>query len=151
MLNQKHTQTQIAVRLYDNKTYGTTYGKGLFRRAVYNGTIEAQQATYLVDFHNYEDWANTAKTDEQMAYVSETEPDRETLFSWVTHYDRLTKKKTLIPGVCAIHMSSLRMGVIISDATHGVIDGWELQAKPCRDGKKGAPQLLATNADLSSW
>lgn len=40
MLNQ--TQSEIAVRLYDNNAYGTTYGKGLYRKAIYNGTIDAK-------------------------------------------------------------------------------------------------------------
>ncbi len=37
-------QVEIAVRLFDNNTYGTTYGKGLYRRAVFNGTIDAMSA-----------------------------------------------------------------------------------------------------------
>jgi hypothetical protein len=153
MLNQKPTQIEIAVRLYDNKTYGTTYGKGKYRRAVYNGTIEAksQQATYLVDFYNYDDWANMATSDVQMAYLADVEPDTNTLYSWIKHYDRDTRSKTAIEGICAVNMDSLVMGVIISDNTHGVVDGWELQVNSCKTGKTGAPQLLATNADLSNW
>ena len=63
MLNN---QIEIAVRLYDNNTYGSTYGRGLYRKAIYNGTIDAKHssAKYLVDFYTYEDWANQAKTDQ---------------------------------------------------------------------------------------
>lgn len=153
MLTQENAQIEIAVRLYDNKTYGTTYGKGLFRRAVYNGTIEAKDglATYLVDLYNYEDWANLAKTDEQMAFVKDVEADSDTLYSWIKHYDRYTRDKTLVSGMCAVNLNTYRMGIIITDDVHGVVDGWELTAKPCRTGKTGGPQLLATNADLSNW
>lgn len=42
MLDQTTKQTEIAVRLYDNNTYGTTYGKGMYRKAIYNGTIDAK-------------------------------------------------------------------------------------------------------------
>jgi hypothetical protein len=38
MLNNQTTQAPVAIRLYENKAYGTTYGKGLYRKAIYNGT-----------------------------------------------------------------------------------------------------------------
>ena len=41
MLNSN--QTEIAVRLYENQTYGTTYGKGLFRKALFNGSIDKKR------------------------------------------------------------------------------------------------------------
>ena len=31
---------QVTIRLWENKKFGTTYGKGLYRRAIYNGTAE---------------------------------------------------------------------------------------------------------------
>ncbi len=98
MLIQETEQVIIAVRLYDNKTYGTTYGKGKYRRAIYNGTIEAKaaQATYLVDFYNFEDWANSAKTDAQMELLANVEPDSDTLYSWIKHYDRSSQEKVLV-------------------------------------------------------
>ena len=42
MLNN---QIEIAVRLYDNNTYGSTYGRGLYRKAIYNGTIDAKHSS----------------------------------------------------------------------------------------------------------
>lgn len=43
--------TSVAVRLFENQAYGTTYGKGLYRRAVYNGTVDikAPKVKYLID------------------------------------------------------------------------------------------------------
>ena len=34
----------IAVRLYESKVYGTTYGRGLYRHAFYNGTVDLKQS-----------------------------------------------------------------------------------------------------------
>ena len=88
MLNQSSIQMPIAVRLYDNQTYGTTYGKGLYRKAIFNGTIDNQDRsiTYLVDFYNYQDWVNQAKNDQQMHIVANIKPTADTLYSWVKHY-----------------------------------------------------------------
>lgn len=70
MLDTKN-ETEIAVRLYDNKFYGTTYGKGLYRKALYNDSIDLQTplVKYVIDLFIYDDWANQAKTDEQMNSV----------------------------------------------------------------------------------
>lgn len=153
MLIQETEQVIIAVRLYDNKTYGTTYGKGKYRRAIYNGTIEvkAVQATYLVDFYNFEDWANSAKTDAQMELLANVEPDGDTMYSWIKHYDRRSQEKVLVYGLCAVNLDSSKMVLLITDQLRGVVDGWELDVKPCKTGKTGAPQLLATNTDLGTW
>ena len=63
MLNQSIEKTEIAVRLYDNNSYGTTYGKGLYRRAIYNGTIDAKEfnAKYLADIALYAKLIKLAK------------------------------------------------------------------------------------------
>ena len=43
---------EITARLWENKMYGTTYAKGQYRKAIYNGTLEIidPYAKYLVDF-----------------------------------------------------------------------------------------------------
>lgn len=152
MLNNENT-TPIAVRLFDNDKFGTTHGKGLYRKAIYNGTIETSgQNKYLVDLYSYEEWANMAKTDEQMEILANVEAQSDALYSWVKHYDPHTKDKTPVPGMCQLDPESLKMTVLICDSAHGVEDTWRLSAKPCKahTGMK-SPQLLATNADLSSW
>jgi len=47
--------TSVAVRLFENQAYGTTYGKGLYRRAIYNGTVEMKtpKVKYLIDLFAY--------------------------------------------------------------------------------------------------
>jgi len=155
MLNTTTTNANIAVRLYDNQKYGTTYGKGLYRKALYNGTIDIKNSgvKYLVDFHSYSDWANQARTDEQMMIVRETSPDEATLYSWLKRYDNETKTKTSVCGVCLINLETMGMKVGIFDTERGVEDFWELAARPCRqvDGGKRSPQLLATDGDLQDW
>jgi hypothetical protein len=154
MLNQSSTQMPIAVRLYDNQTYGTTYGKGLYRKAIFNGTIDNQDRsiTYLVDFYNYQDWVNQAKNDQQMHIVANIKPTADALYSWVKHYDRASNTKHAVNGLSVLDMDTYEIAVCINDHPNGITDEWLLQAKPCktRSGAKG-PQFLATNADLGSW
>ena len=42
---------EIAVRGFINDKFNTTFGKGLFRRAVFNGSVEIRDpySKYLVD------------------------------------------------------------------------------------------------------
>ena len=152
MLN---TKSEIAVRLYDNNTYGTTYGKGLYRKAIYNGTIDAKAegAKYLVDLFSYDEWANMAKTDEQMEILANIEAQSDSLYSWVKHYDPITKDKIAVPGMCRLDTESLELTILICDESRGLTDTWELKAKPCKQGSTGgkAPQLLATNSELAAW
>ena len=43
---------EIAIRGFINEKFNTTFGKGLFRRAVYNGSVELHDPNqkYLVDY-----------------------------------------------------------------------------------------------------
>mgnify|MGYP000896164313 CR=1 FL=1 len=62
------TNRAIAVRFYENKRLGKTYGKGMYHKAVFNATADVQlpKAKYLLDMYDYNDWINTAKTDADM-------------------------------------------------------------------------------------
>jgi uncharacterized protein YbaA (DUF1428 family) len=155
MLNQSIEKTEIAVRLYDNNSYGTTYGKGLYRRAIYNGTIDAKEfnAKYLVDFYSYEDWVNMAKTDSQMEIVRGIETESDTLYSWIKYYDQSTRDKVLVTGMSRINIDTMKILVLICDTDHGVVKTWSLSAKQCKQSIAGlkSPQILATNGDLDSW
>jgi hypothetical protein len=44
-ITTKENSIEIAVRLYENNAYGTTFGKGMYRRALFNGTIDAKSPT----------------------------------------------------------------------------------------------------------
>ena len=155
MLNTTTNQPEIAVRLYDNNTYGSTYGRGLYRKAIYNGTVDAKHSNtkYLVDFYSYEDWANQARTDGQMEILANIAPAADVLFSWVTHYDTATRAKAPVTGMCQINMDTMDLTVAIMDEEHGMEDVWRLTARSCRQTQTGkrVPQLLATNGDLQAW
>jgi hypothetical protein len=148
-------QIELAVRLYENSTYGTTYGKGLFRRALFNGSIDLKSPTvkYVIDLFNYEDWCNIAKTQEQITIISDVPKQEATLYSWINRYDCSTKKKTLVSGFCSFDCESQDMAVMIIDPEFNVEDIWKISAKPCQANRNGlrAPQFLATNADLTEW
>ena len=153
MLNSN--QTEIAVRLYENQTYGTTYGKGLFRKALFNGSIDIKTpcTKYVIDLFNYDDWCNIAKTSEQMVIIRDVPQQDDTLFSWINRYDRTTKQKTLVSGFCSFDCDSKDMRIMILDPVVQIEDVWQISAKPCQSNTNGlrSPQLLATNADLTAW
>ena len=153
MLNSN--QTEIAVRLYENQTYGTTYGKGFFRKALFNGSIDIKTpcTKYVIDLFNYDDWCNIAKTSEQMVIIHDIPQQDDTLFSWINRYDRTTKQKTLVSGFCSFDCGSKDMRIMILDPVAQIEDVWQISAKPCQSNTNGlrSPQLLATNADLTAW
>ena len=146
--------TEIAMRLYENKSYGKTNGPGLYKKALFNGTIDVKDpcVKFVIDFYSYEDWCNTAKTDLHMQILEQVTPERDHLYSWVTRYDTLTKQKTLVMGVCTLELNELAVMASIIDADCCIEDAWSMQAKPCKSGSgNNTPQLLATNSDLGTW
>ena len=151
----KEKKVEIAVRLYENKSYGTTFGKGMYRRALFNGTIDARtpSAKYLVDCFNYADWSNQATTNEQMAVLAAVPEDSKKIYSWIKHYDTVTRAKRLVGGCMQLDMDSLNMSVMICDETAGVADHWQIEGKPCKTAvrSQNSPQILGTNGDLSNW
>ena len=154
-ITTKDNSIEIAVRLYENNAYGTTFGKGMYRRALFNGTIDARtpSAKYLVDCFNYADWCNLASTDEQMAVLAAVEADDKKLYSWIKHYDTVTRAKRLVGGCMQFDLDSLDMNIMICDETAGVADHWQIEGKPCKTAMKSqkSPQILGTNADLTNW
>ncbi len=145
-------QTEIVARMYNNKVYGTTYGKALYRNAIYNGTIETKSpnSKYLVDFYDYNGWENRAKTDGQMNVLGEVNKEADTLYSWLYRYDAETKKKTLVDGFASINCDTNEMIVLICDEEMQITEGWNLDAKQCKQVRNG-PQMFATNSDLGTW
>lgn len=149
---------EIAVRGFINEKFNTTFGKGLFRRAVYNGSVELRNPNtkYLVDFYRYVEWENIAKTDDQMAIVrklakSNINQDEEVLMSWVVHYDALSKTKTAIDGFAILSPSSSELYIAITDLNHGVNEDWTLTVQSCKTIGVNKPVFIATNVDLGTW
>lgn len=149
-------QPEIAVRLYENAKFGTTYAKGLYHSAVFNASADVLNPSvkYLLDFYTLERWQHTARTDGQMEMLDiAMECDRsDALFSWIYRYDCTTKAKTWVWGYASLDSSTNKLKLLLDDKPKGLLENWTLTAKPCRSvyGKK-APTLLATNADLSVY
>ena len=149
------TQKEIAVRLYENKKYGATYGKGKYRTAIYNGTADVKHPNhkYLLDFFTYEDWRNMAKTNEQMKILEEVDSYKDTLYTWIHFYDTSTKNKSLKNGMGILYLDEMNVRLFIEDLINEIDELWNLEVKACRINSnfKNPPQLLATNSDLSLW
>ena len=148
----------IAVRFYENKRYGTTFGKGMYRRALFNATADLQhpKAKYLLDLYNYADWKNTARTDDDMtalAMAEEVVGKRETtdlLGTWIKRLDTDNSKPSVF-GFAILDLNTSQLSLLINDSQTDIQQVWQLEAKPCKQSTqyKNAPQLLATNTDLS--
>lgn len=148
-------EKEIAVRLFENKRLGTTYGKGLYRTAVFNASAEIKDphVKYLLDFYQYDRWQHTANTDEQIAMLNQIDEycSAGDLTSWITRYDPITKSKTPVQGVAILDEKSNTLRVVVIDPESGVEDTWSLPVKACSVTRSNSPSLIATNTELASW
>ena len=152
------TQRQIAVRGFNNEKFNTRFGKGLFRRAMLNGSIELgdPKEKYLIDLYDFANWQHTARSNYQIDVfrnMLETgaEQQDDLLLSWIQHYDPLTKNKMSVDGYCVYLPSTRELHVAIDDPEHGTVDSWTLTAQLCRSTGLGKPVFVASNIDLDSW
>ena len=146
----------IAIRLFENNKYGTTFGKGLRRSAVYNATAEINEpyAKYLLDFESGPAWINHARTDEQLAIcrrlVEQAEENDSVLWSWVKWYDKTSGEKEFVSGFAAYDMDSEEIALHLDDGKRGLTEQWFLPARRCTGtAGKNSPVFLATNCDLA--
>lgn len=146
---------EIAVRMFENKKLGTTYGKGLYRTAVFNASAELRDphVKYLFDFHEREHWMHSARSDEHMvtlrAVADECAPTD--LVSWVVRYDPVAKTKTPVRGVAILDLANDSLKVLIDDDEGGVHAAWVLPTRACAVKHAKAPTLIATNTELAQW
>ena len=155
MLDKSTTQQEIAVRLYENAYYGTTYGKGLYRKAIYNGSIDMKNPSrkYVIDLFQYSDWSIQANSQEQQAIASTISKTPDKIYSWIYRYDSATKTKTPVTGCCILDINTNEIDIHVLEEDDDSVGMWKLAARPCKpsnDGRK-VPQLLATNTDLTTW
>lgn len=148
-------EKEIAVRMFENKKFGTTYGKGLYRTAVFNASVELRDphVKYLLDFHNYERWIHSARSDAQMAVIElvENECKPTDLVSWIVRYDPVSKTKTPVTGVAILDLADETLKVLIDDEEMNVQEGWLLHTRACVGGSNKSPTLIATNTELAQW
>ena len=151
-------ERQIAVRLFINDKFNTTFGKGLFRRAIFNGTVELKDPNtkFLVDLYRYEEWEAKAKSDIQMETIhkiASTNVDsvEGLLFSWIVHYDTSTKTKTATKGFLIYSPETNELAVNIDSPNFNTTGEWELSAHHCKTTGSKIPAVVASNSDLSFW
>lgn len=147
---------EIAIRGFINEKYNTPFGKGLFRRAIYNGSVELHNPNqkYLVDFYEYGVFQHTAKSINQIEIlnnliacgVADT-PDL--VMSWIVHYEPLTKSKELVNGYCIYLKTTGEVHIEIDDVLNGTKDEWDLKAHHCKAVGANKPVFIATNVDLN--
>ena len=149
-------EKDIVVRGFMNEKFGSTYGKGLFHRAIYNGSVEIRNpySKYLIDLFEYDRWEIHAVGEQQLAWTKKLNKAQvnqapEALASWVQHYDPMTKAKRAIDGVCVYLPMSQELYIAINDPVHNINDEWTLQAKHCLKTGPNKPIFIATNVDLT--
>ena len=149
-------EREIAIRGFINERYNSTYGKGLFRRALYNGSVELHNPNqkYLVDFYDYEQFQHTAKSDAQIEVLKKLDQCNVSsveglVLSWIIHYEPLTKTKTPVDGYCIYLQSTGELHIEVIDVPNGTNDEWDLRAHHCKSVGTNKPVFIATNVDLN--
>ena len=148
---------EIAVRGFMNEKFGSTYGKGLFHRAIFNGSVEIRNpyTKYLIDLFEYGRWENSARTDQQMIWVNKMRSANvdcsDSVVSWIQHYDPLSKAKQTVDGVCVYLSETQELHISINDHERNVVDAWTLGVKSCAKSGANKPVFIATNVDLNSF
>lgn len=147
---------EIAVRGFTNEKFNTTFGKGLFRRAVFNGSVELRNPSlkYLVDYYQHPEWEALAKDNKQMDIITKLDgsgmPENEDLlFSWLVHYDPLTKAKTKVDGYSVYSPSTQELYIEINDPNNQTNEEWSLDVHNCKSLGHHKPVFIATNVDLN--
>ena len=147
----------IAVRFYENKRFGNTYGKGLYHKAVFNATADVQQpkAKYLLDMYSYRDWINTAKTDAEMGIIAAAadlveKGSEENFLSTFLKRLNVDGTKPKVDGFGMLNLETGKLVLVINDEETGLEEIWQLEVKPCKQSaqNKNSPQMLAANIDL---
>ena len=147
---------EIAVRGFINEKFNTTFGKGLFRRAVYNGSVELHNPNqkYLVDYFSYLEWEAQAKSDKQIAATNQLTnsgiaQEEDMLFSWLVHYDPLTKSKERAEGYSVYSPNTRELFIKIDDSANQTQDEWTLNVHNCKATGTNKPVFIAANVDLT--
>ena len=147
---------EIAVRGFINEKFNTTFGKGLFRRAVYNGSVELHNPNqkYLVDYFSYLEWEAQAKSDNQIAATNQLTnsgiaQEKDMLFSWLVHYDPLTKSKERADGYSVYSPNTRELFIKIDDPANQTQDEWTLNVHNCKATGVNKPVFIAANVDLT--
>ena len=149
---------EIAIRCFINDKFNTTFGKGLFRRAMFNGSVELKNPNqkFLIDLYNYANWEAQAKSDQQIETVTKIRENDihqvdGVLLSWLLHYDPLTKTKTKVDGYAIYIPHAKTLFIDINAPVHQTQEDWTLDVHTCKATGSNKPVFIATNVDLNAW
>lgn len=149
---------EVAIRGFINEKFGSTCGKGLFRRALYTGSIELHnpKQKYLLDFYEYADWEFSARSDAQIEVLKRMDQTDipktpNIVMSWLQHYEPLSKARSAANGFCIYSQDSQEIHLNINDELNNVIEEWTLDVQHCKTAGFKKPVFIAANVDLTSW
>jgi len=149
-------EKEIVVRGFMNEKFGSSYGKGLFHRAIYNGSVEIRNpySKYLIDLFEYDRREIHAAGETQLAWTKKLAKAQinqapEALASWIQHYDPMTKTKRAVDGVCVYLPLTQELYIAINDPLNDLNEEWTLQAKHCLKTGPNKPIFIAANVDLT--
>jgi hypothetical protein len=152
-------QPKIAVRLYENKKFGRTYGPAKYYDALFNATADILMppVKYLLDFVPYNQWTKSRSLQscqDISEYLNDTiqtqsiNPEN-LLVSWIKRYNS-NRQKIFIDGFTYYNLANGEILMLIIDKDYGIENVWILNAHICRSsGIKNSPQLLAVNYELN--
>ena len=106
-----------------------------------------------MDYYSYFEWETQAKSDEQMAVIKKLEStnvtqENDLLFSWLVHYDPLTKSKERVDGYSVYSPNTRELFIQINDERNQTQDEWTLNVHPCKSTGANKPVFIAANVDL---
>ena len=145
----------IAVRGFINDKLDPLSSRTLFRKALFNGSVELRDPNqkYLVDYFAYPQWELLARSDRQLEVAKELrakgfDKEQDYLFSWMLHYEPLTKTKTRVDGYSIYSSNTKELYIKINDAINQTTDDWELNVCHCKSVGKNKPVFVASNCEL---
>lgn len=109
---------------------------------------------YLVDYFSYLEWEAQAKSDKQIAATNQLTnsgiaQEEDMLFSWLVHYDPLTKSKERTEGYSVYSPNTRELFIKIDDPVNQTQDEWTLNVHNCKATGTNKPVFIATNVDLT--
>jgi hypothetical protein len=76
--------------------------------------------------------------------------ENDLLFSWLVHYDPLTKSKERVDGYSIYSPNSRELFIAINDEAHQTQDDWTLSVHHCKSTGANKPVFIAANVDLGT-
>jgi O-glycosyl hydrolase len=107
-----------------------------------------------VDYFFYLEWESQAKSDTQITVANQLTDsgiaqEDDMLFSWLIHYDPLTKSKERADGYSVYSPNTRELFIKIDDPANQTVDEWTLNVHNCKSTGTNKPVFIAANVDLT--